>query len=228
MKYKSLALSRLTCQITDISTGILSLIKTREGEPFYKEFVQNFLTYIPIDYKFHDRHRSSAKEIAILVEDSPKKIVIQHLLVMRGDSMIIKHWREDWTYEDQTILAYDQDNAWKKVSLSANDVKGKWTQKVFQVDDSPRYQAIGTWVHVDGRHQWQSNTDSPLPRRESTERKDYNVLKQHLALMENMGFNLLLLKLIFWMEKNSLLSLTRLIPALLIMSTQSPIPIGRI
>ncbi|WP_316786060.1 DUF6607 family protein [Pedobacter frigiditerrae] len=152
-------------------------IKSLAG--FYKVTFNYAETFSPEDdYKFHERHRSSAKEIAILVEDSPKKIVIQHLLVMRGDSMIIKHWREDWTYEDQTILAYDKDNAWKKVTLSANDVKGKWTQKVFQVDDSPRYQAIGTWVHVDGKHQWQSNTDSPLPRRESTERNDYNVLNR--------------------------------------------------
>lgn len=146
---------------------------------FYKVTFNYAETFSPDDdYKFHERHRSSAKEIAIILEDSPKKIVIQHLLVMRGDSMIIKHWREDWTYEDQTILAYDKDNAWKKVTLSANDVKGKWTQKVFQVDDSPRYQAIGTWVHVDGRHQWQSNADSPLPRRESSERNDYNVLNR--------------------------------------------------
>lgn len=152
-------------------------IKSLAG--FYKVTFNYAETFSPEDdYKFHERHRSSAKEIAILVEDSPKKIVIQHLLVMRGDSMIIKHWREDWTYEDQTILAYDKDNAWKKLTLAANDVKGKWTQKVFQVDDSPRYQAIGTWVHVDGRHQWQSNTDSPLPRRESTERNDYNVLNR--------------------------------------------------
>ena len=130
------------------------------------------------DYKFHERHRSSAKELALILEDSPKKIVIQHLLVMRGDSMIIKHWREDWTYEDTQILAYDKSDTWKKVTLSANDVKGKWTQKVYQVDDSPRYQAIGTWVHVDGKHQWQSNSDSPLPRREHSERSDYNVLNR--------------------------------------------------
>jgi len=128
-------------------------------------------------YKFHDRHRSSAKELALIIEDSPKKIVIQHLLVIR-DSMIIKHWREDWTYEDPEILVYDKDDTWKKVTLSANDTKGKWTQKVYQVDDSPRYQAIGTWVHVDGRHQWQSNSDSPLPRREHSERSDYNVLNR--------------------------------------------------
>lgn len=152
-------------------------IKSLAG--FYKVTFNYAETFSPDDdYKFHEKHRSSAKEWAVILEDSPKKIVIQHLLVMRGDSMIIKHWREDWTYEDTQLFAYDKDNSWKKVSLNANDVKGKWTQKVYQVDDSPRYQAIGTWVHVDGRHQWQSNTDSPLPRRESSERNDYNVLNR--------------------------------------------------
>ena len=146
---------------------------------FYKVTFNYAETFSPNDdYKFHERHRSSAKEIAIILEDSPKKIVIQHLLVMRGDSMIIKHWREDWTYEDQQILAFDKEDTWKKVTLTANDVKGKWTQKVYQVDDSPRYQAIGTWVHVDGRNQWQSNPASPLPRREYSERSDYNVLNR--------------------------------------------------
>ncbi|WP_199137691.1 DUF6607 family protein [Pedobacter sp. ASV12] len=152
-------------------------IKSLAG--FYKVTFNYAETFSPDDdYKFHERHRSSAKEWAVILEDSPKKIVIQHLLVMRGDSMIIKHWREDWTYEDPQILVYDKNDTWKKVTLSANDIKGKWTQKVYQVDDSPRYQAIGTWVHVDGRHQWQSNSDSPLPRREYTERSDYNVLNR--------------------------------------------------
>lgn len=141
------------------------------------------------DYKFHERHRSSAKELALILEDSPKKIVIQHLLVIRGDSMIIKHWREDWTFEDTQILAFDKNDTWKKVTLAANDVKGKWTQKVYQVDDSPRYQAIGTWVHVDGKHQWQSNSDSPLPRREYSERSDYNVLNRGNTLyLTKMGW----------------------------------------
>ncbi|RYH20742.1 hypothetical protein EON65_22580 [archaeon] len=31
---------------------------------------------------------------------------------------------------------------------------------------------------VDGKHQWQNETDSPLPRREQTVRSDYNVLKR--------------------------------------------------
>ncbi|SOD20062.1 DUF6607 family protein [Pedobacter xixiisoli] len=146
---------------------------------FYKVTFNYAETFSPNDdYKYHDRHRSSAKEIAIIVEDSPKKIVIQHLLVMRGDSMIIKHWREDWTYEDPKILAFDKEDTWKTLTLKPEETKGKWTQKVFQVDDSPRYQAIGSWVHVDGRSQWLSYSDSPLPRREHTERNDYNVLNR--------------------------------------------------
>jgi len=163
---------------------------------FYKVTFNYTETFSPDDdYKFHEKHRSSAKEWALILEDSPKKIVIQHLLVMRGDSMIIKHWREDWTYEDTQILAYDKNDTWKKVTLSANDVKGKWTQKVYQVDDSPRYQAMGTWVHVDGKHQWQSNADSPLPRREYSERSDYNVL--------NRGNNLYLTKTGWMFEQDN-------------------------
>lgn len=126
-------------------------------------------------YKFHPRYHSWGYEWATIVEDSPKKISIQHLLVV-GDSTVIKHWREDWVYEQPTILQYEKDNTWKKVTLKAADVKGRWVQKVYQVDDSPRYESIGTWVHVDGRHEWQSKTDSPLPRREFTKRSDYNVL----------------------------------------------------
>ncbi|TWR29707.1 hypothetical protein FPZ43_07545 [Mucilaginibacter pallidiroseus] len=128
-------------------------------------------------YKFFPRYKSWGYEWATIVEDSPKKIAIQHLLVV-GDSTIIKHWREDWVYEQPSMLTYEKDNTWKKVNFKPADVKGRWIQKVYQVDDSPRYEGIGTWTHVDGRHEWQSRTDSPLPRREYTKRNDYNVLNR--------------------------------------------------
>ncbi|MBK0379776.1 DUF6607 family protein [Mucilaginibacter segetis] len=143
---------------------------------YYKVTFNYAETFAPdTTYKFHPRYQSWGNEWAVIVEDSPKKIVIQHLLVV-GDSMVIKHWRQDWTYEDPTLLAFDTANTWKKATFSPADIKGKWTQKVYQVDDSPRYESMGTWVHVDGRHQWQSETDSPLPRREFSKRNDYNVL----------------------------------------------------
>ena len=55
------------------------------------------------DYKFHDRETiSDAIELALPVETSNNKVVIQHLLVI-DDSTIVKHWREDWTYENNLV-----------------------------------------------------------------------------------------------------------------------------
>lgn len=145
---------------------------------FYKVTFDYTETFAPdTAYRFHPKYHSWGYEWAVVEEDSPKKIVIQHLLVT-GDSSVIKHWREDWVYEDNSMLAFDKDNTWKKVKLATNESKGRRVQKVYQVDDSPRYESIGTWVHVDGRHQWQSDCDSPLPRREFTKRNDYNVLRR--------------------------------------------------
>jgi hypothetical protein len=55
------------------------------------------------------------------------------------------------------------------------------------VDDSPRYEGYGTWVHVDGRHFWEASADAPLPRREHTIRKDYNVMGRfsHIEIFED-------------------------------------------
>lgn len=48
---------------------------------FYKVTFNYAETFSPDDdYKFHERHRSSAKEWAVILEDSPKKIVILTLI----------------------------------------------------------------------------------------------------------------------------------------------------
>jgi hypothetical protein len=151
-------------------------IKSLAG--YYKVTFNYAETFSPdTAYKYHPRYQSRGYEWATIVEDSPKKISIQHLLAV-DDSTVIKHWREDWVYEQPTILAFEKDNTWRKVNLKPEETKGRWVQKVYQVDDSPRYESMGTWVHVDGRHEWQSRTDSPLPRREYTKRNDYNVLNR--------------------------------------------------
>ncbi len=118
---------------------------------------------------------SGGLEWAELIVDEDDKLSIQHLLIVR-DSMIVKHWRQDWLYENTDVHHYFKDNLWKHTSLKPEQVKGQWTQKVYQVDDSPRYSGSATWVHVDGRHYWENKTDAPLPRREYTKRDDYNVM----------------------------------------------------
>ncbi len=129
------------------------------------------------DYKASPTKYEKGLEWVELVEDTPNKIVMQHLLQV-SDTMIIKHWRQDWEFENTRLYEYNNDNKWKYVTLPKDKVKGQWTQRVFQVDDSPRYEGTATWVHVDGRHYWENTTDAPLPRREHTIRNDYNILQR--------------------------------------------------
>lgn len=112
-----------------------------------------------------------------LVEDGSDKIVMQHLLIVgpKEKPHIVKHWRQDWLYENTDLYQFEQGTSWKFVQLSNEQVKGQWTQKVYQVDDSPRYEGSSTWIHVDGKSFWENTTDAPLPRREYTKRNDYNV-----------------------------------------------------
>lgn len=129
-------------------------------------------TYVPSKVK-----HASATEWVQLVEDADNKVVMQHLLLVGSseEPMIIKHWRQDWLYQNTNLYEFNGDNQWNYVQLAENDVKGQWTQKVYQVDDSPRYEGSGSWVHVDGKSYWENATTAPLPRREYTQRSDYNV-----------------------------------------------------
>jgi hypothetical protein len=102
---------------------------------------------------------------------------MQHLLVIT-DSMIIKHWREDWTYENTEMWKYKGDKLWVKEQLKPEEVKGKWTQSVWEVSDAPRYQGASDWISTDNKTFWQNTTDAPLPRREYSVRDDYNVLRR--------------------------------------------------
>lgn len=135
------------------------------------------------DYEKYDNYKSGGLEYIAIVEDQPKKIVLQHILVVNpngeGKNAIVKHWRQDWQYENTDMHVFDHGNHWKFVSIPENKAKGTWTQKVYQVDDSPRYSGVGTWVHVDGKDYWESSSDAPLPRREYSKRKDYNVLQRN-------------------------------------------------
>ena len=118
-----------------------------------------------------------ALEWVQVIEDSPSKISLQHILII-GDSAnhyIVKHWRQDWLYENKDFMMYNYDNNWTYIEKAPINVAGQWTQKVFQVDDSPRYEGSATWVHVDGKSYWENETSAPLPRREYTKRSDYNV-----------------------------------------------------
>ena len=130
-------------------------------------------------------YQSWGTEYIFPIEVRDSFISLQHILIMKFASdeiqpYVMKHWREDWTYEDRSMLLYTDEKNWKTVNLSAKRSNGKWTQAVFQVDDSPRYEGIGKWTHNNTYSTWMSNlTLRPLPRREFSVRSDYDLLKGH-------------------------------------------------
>lgn len=130
-------------------------------------------------------YHSWTTERVHLVEDTGKRISLQHTLEMYfleddgkvSEPSLVKHWRQDWTYEDREILAYLGDSTWEKRTVGNDEVKGAWSQAVFQVDDGPRYETLGRWEHRGNLSCWTSDSFlRPLPRREHSVRKDYEVL----------------------------------------------------
>lgn len=121
-----------------------------------------------------------------VIEDSDELISLQHTLVMymqddSGETMgpfVMKHWRQDWTYQNTDLHIYQGNRIWQRTQLSKDDVSGTWTQSVFQVDDSPRYEVVGRWEHGAQYASWFSEASlRPLPRREHSVRDDYNILE---------------------------------------------------
>lgn len=125
-------------------------------------------------------------EYVKVIEIEANFISLQHSLVMFfkdedgnvSGPMTMKHWRQDWKYEDTDLHVYCGDRTWERREKTAEEMKGKWTQAVYQVDDSPRYEVAGEWSHEGGVSTWRSESCwRPLPRREFASRSDYNILQ---------------------------------------------------
>lgn len=127
-------------------------------------------------------YHEEALEVVSVAEDTPERITLQHLLVVgnAGKPQIIKHWAQVWTWEDTRILDYagsDGNDVWQRHTVSADEASGRWSQLVTSVDDTPRYEGTGRWVHEYGESSWTSGpTRRPLPRREYEKRDDYDYL----------------------------------------------------
>jgi len=152
------------------------------------------------DYKLDSPYFSWATEYVFPITSKENFISLQHILVMSimkkgklADSYVVKHWRQDWTYQKRKTFEFTGDKKWKVVNLPKKDVKGAWTQEVFQVDDSPRYASYGKWEHRGDHSVWTSAlTKRPLPRREYSVRSDYDLLQ---------GYNKVVIKSDGWFHE---------------------------
>jgi hypothetical protein len=129
--------------------------------------------YTPIAPKVSGGHESIH-----VIEDSGRHIVLQHLLVVKddaGQSIVIKHWRQDWTYEPTSVLVYAGQSKWKLEAVPERFRVGRWSQTVWQTDDSPRYGGWGQWTEDGGVRRWRSSwTWRPLARRDAVRTPPYD------------------------------------------------------
>ena len=130
-------------------------------------------------YELEAPYVENATELVVVAEDRGDFIRLQHILVIQKESgghMIVKHWRQDWRFEDTDVMAFRGFDVWERHQLTPREVSGTWSQAVYQTGDAPRYESIGRWEHLGARSTWESEpTWRPLPRREKA-RLDYDVI----------------------------------------------------
>lgn len=136
----------------------------------------------PKNYIPSDKKNEVALEWIELIEETPQKISLQHLLISNSESIndksIIKHWRQDWLYQNTRFYNFDGFNRWKYSTKTLKEVENEWTQSVYEIDDRPRYVGSSVWVHSKEKKFWKSTSNAPLPRREYIKRNDYNIMKR--------------------------------------------------
>jgi len=146
------------------------------------EFRFEETTPLTAGYEPKPEKTSRARELLLVIEDTPQRVTLQHLLVMdpkgKADSSnVTKHWRQEWVFEDRELLEFAGQRRWNRRTLTEAEAKCAWSQAVFEVDDAPRYESSGRFRHGSEGSVWQSgDTFRPLPRREYTKRSDYDVL----------------------------------------------------
>ncbi len=130
-------------------------------------------------------YRSWGTERVYVVEDRGDFISLQHVLEMvfvdedgnRQGPFVQKHWRQDWQFEPASLHEFVGRRRWQRRDLTRAERRGAWSQAVYQVDDTPRYSSAGRWEHGPASSTWTGGrTGRPLPRREHSVRKDYDLL----------------------------------------------------
>lgn len=151
-------------------------ILAMQGE-YIVDFAFDETVLLKPNYERAPAMRSGGNETVIVVEDSPRRIVLQHILVDGKSGHVTKHWRQDWVFEAPQRFEFSADQTWHVRTIPAELNRGAWTQCVYEVSDAPRYCGTGRWDYRNNVATWTSDPSwRPLPRREYTKRSDYNAV----------------------------------------------------
>lgn len=137
------------------------------------EFMETFdrLPNYPIHSK---KYFEQSFELVVVDKDTDGEIHLQHVLpTVMGP---VKHWRQEWIKESKTLWDYKSGLHWTRSDVTP--APGAWLQRITQVDDSPRYECQANWVTTGQKSFWECDGPAPLPRREYSQRSDYDVLQR--------------------------------------------------
>jgi hypothetical protein len=108
-----------------LSTSINAQSKKNKDKKAIKEmcgcfevtfnFAETFNYSEDENYKPSKNKISKGLEWAGLVTDDKNKISIQHILQVGNpaEPMIVKHWRQDWLYQNTDFYMFNGDNNWR-------------------------------------------------------------------------------------------------------------------
>ncbi len=86
------------------------------------------------NYKSSAVKHDKALEWVEILTDKKNKIQLQHLLIVgpKDKPHIVKHWRQDWLFENQDLFLFNKSNSWKYSEYSKEQVKGNGRKKYFK------------------------------------------------------------------------------------------------
>ena len=73
------------------------------------------------EYELKKPYLAEATEVIFVVKDSPKNIILQHVLWLEDLERVVKHWKQEWIYEDQTVYEFIGNNTWKRNELTKKE-----------------------------------------------------------------------------------------------------------
>ena len=110
-------------------------------------------------------YTADARESVRVVEQTPGRVSLQHLLLIGEAPLVVKHWREDWEHAAPQRLVYDGPvpggGRWSVQAVSSE--AGTWTRTVYAADDAPGYAAAGRWTHRGGVSEWEADAPAVAP-----------------------------------------------------------------
>jgi hypothetical protein len=142
------------------------------------------------DARVYDVNRDKSVKEWIAAEIlSPRRVWLERVLFVTDldggvrPGTAIKHQSEDWEYEAPFLYDFVAPRTWQVKRLEGSP--GRWTRRVTNLDDGPRYQCAARWSAATAYPEWSCTNYAPIPGRETRDmgRADYDTLDRSTRIV---------------------------------------------